>query len=136
MKALALLSIFLALPLAAQDAKVVELPTCSGGAPPPACPAVTDKNAIKDPSPLSAEEQVDLLIALTDYQGAWINRLQKLGEAKASTDDLKKSEEAGQAYMGKLNAAKEKHAAKDTPTSVWVWVFAQKKWVAQSVGGQ
>lgn len=120
MKNLALLSIFLALPLCAQDAKV---------APPP--PATV---APAEPTPLTAEKQVDLLIKLTDYQGAWINRLQKLAESKASSADLKASEDAGQAYMAALSTAKADAKAVDTDKAMWVWVFAQKKWIAQPIG--
>lgn len=136
MKTLALLSVMLALPLCAQtpDAKVPVMPTCST---PDACPPVADKNAKPtDPTPLTADEQIDLLITLTDYQGAWLARMQKLADSKAGSQDLKASEDAGQAYMAKLAAMKAKHEVKDTPTVVWVWQFAAKKWVAQPIGGQ
>jgi len=124
MKTLALLSIMLALPLAAQsvDAKP-EVPkgfACSE----PSGKITTDCPELKL-TMLTPEEQVNFALAIMKAQGARINMLEKLIESKAGADDAVQIDKANQEQESMRQSLIKRHGACEGGQ----WNFTTKAWV-------
>lgn len=121
----ALLAVWLALPLVAQEGVLV-----FKDAPVPESSGTLTTLA---PKPLTHDEEFSLLLALSDAQGAWITRYSKLESNQAGSDDLKRADLAATKYNNLLAQMKHKAGASDTPQFVWAWSFVEHKWLSQPV---
>lgn len=111
MKTLALLSIYLALPLAAQSVD-----------------AKPDKPPAPQQTALTPDEHDQLALVFMQAQAARINLLQLLAQKQAGNDDLVESDKAAQAYSTALTALAKKHGADNCN-----WNFAGKQWACPPV---
>lgn len=116
MKMLALLSIFLALPLAAQDQK----------------PDVSAAVTASKQTVLTVEEHERLSLALMQAQAARIELLEALSANKAGNDQVSRSEEASKAYLALLQNLIKAHSA----CSEGQWNFSSKQWMCPPVPEQ
>lgn len=112
MRTLALLSIWLALPLLAQDQK----PVASSG-------TLESKQ-----TPLSTDESGQLALLLMQAQAARISMLEKLMAKQAGGDDLAAADSASQAYTKQLQVYIKDHAA----CQGGQWNFAERNWACPS----
>lgn len=106
MKTLAILSIWLALPLAAQNVDAKASPEFKQ-------------------SSLTSDEYGELALALLQFQSARITLLQNLAAKQAGSDDITLAEQMGQAFTKAQVELAKKHGACDGAQ----WNFASKVWV-------
>lgn len=124
MKKLALLSVFLALPLAAQTS--IQVPKESE-LDPAVCEHIEGcKEAAQKQkqTALSADEHDQLALLLMQAQSARIVLLEKLASSQAGNAEILESDKAAQAYSAKLTEFAKKHSAESCN-----WNFPQKQWV-------
>jgi hypothetical protein len=127
MKLFALLSIWLALPLAAQVLKPggiepINVPNCQGTDTVEQCQARTKQ------TPLNADESAQLALLLMQAQAARITMLEKLMAKQAGGDDLAAADQASQAYTKQLQAYVKDHSA----CQGGQWNFAERNWACPS----
>lgn len=118
MRYLALIAVYLALPLAAQT------PTT-----PTTKPAPVESSGTKEihDNTLTPEEQFSLLLAYYDAQETMLNRDAKLQAHQAGYEDNERVDQATLRANTLLAELKKKYAVKDSCG----WHFAGKRWVCQ-----
>ncbi len=128
MKTLAVLAIWLALPLAAQDMKIPTAKEFCEAAPANHINTKDDPACAKPSSSLTTEEYNDLALALLQFQSARITLLQNLAVKQAGSDDITLADKAGQAFSAHQAELAKKHGACEGAQ----WNFASKVWVCPS----